>query len=86
MYADTSGRKNIRRRKRRSPGAVQFLAYQTWKGARIVVAPFPADLALKAGFRLPDGTLSTGFGPPWTSLDTHGWAGGGLKDGTAAGS
>ena len=44
----------------------------------------------EAGLRLPDGPatggLATSFGPPWTSLEAPGWAGGGTKDGTAAGS
>ena len=59
-----------------------------WAGT--VVVPFPAVLAVKAGFRMPDGTapgcLATGFGSPWTSLDTPGCVGGGLKDGIIAGS
>ena len=44
----------------------------------------------EGGLRLPDGPatsgLATSFGPPWTSLEAPGWAGGGTKDGTAAGS
>ena len=43
----------------------------------------------EGGLRLPDGPgpatggLATSFGPPWTSLEAPGWAGGGTKDGTA---
>ena len=47
------------------------------KGASLLLDSFPLVLAGEAGFRLPEGTapggLATGFGPPWTSLDTPGW-------------
>ena len=56
-------------------------------GVGTIGTPFPAVLAVEAGFWLPDGTapgsLATDLGHPWTSLETPVWAGGRLKDGTA---
>ena len=60
-----------------------------WVGY-ICLGPVLVVLVGEAGLRLPDGTatggLATSFGPPWTSLEAPGWAGGGTEDGTAAGS
>ena len=60
-----------------------------WVGF-ICLDPVLVVLVGEAGLRLPDGPatggLATSFGPPWTSLEAPGWAGGGTKDGTAAGS